>query len=81
MKLLEELETICPQSQVVLARELTKRFEEILRGTPAELSKVFEQRSVKGEFVVLLSVGERGRTPAEPCAATEEGTVQRSSES
>ena len=39
----------------MLARELTKKFEEYLRGTPAELLAVLKQRSLKGEFVVLVA--------------------------
>jgi 16S rRNA (cytidine1402-2'-O)-methyltransferase len=40
---------------VVLAREVTKKFEEYLRGTPAELLEVLRKRSLKGEFVVLVA--------------------------
>src|SRR5712671_4659196 len=36
-KLLAELNEVFPDRQVVLARELTKKFEEFLRGTPAAL--------------------------------------------
>src|SRR5437016_5829658 len=36
-RLLGELAEIFPKRQVVLARELTKKFEEFLRGRPAEL--------------------------------------------
>src|SRR5947209_16085705 len=36
-KLLLELSEIFPDRQIVLARELTKKFEEFLRGTPQEL--------------------------------------------
>ena len=53
-KLLGELQTAFPQRRVVLARELTKRFEEFLRGTPAELLAELERRPRKGEFVVLV---------------------------
>ncbi len=53
-KLLTELSEVFPARQVVLARELTKRFEEYLRGTPAELLKTLKSRSLKGEFVVLI---------------------------
>src|SRR5881227_3838705 len=35
-KLLGELQEVYPERRVVLARELTKKFEEFLRGTPAE---------------------------------------------
>jgi len=39
---------------VVLARELTKKFEEFLRGTPAELLIHYAERKPKGEFVALV---------------------------
>ena len=44
---------------MVLARELTKKFEEFLRGTPAELLTILQKRSVKGEFVVMIEGPER----------------------
>jgi 16S rRNA (cytidine1402-2'-O)-methyltransferase len=53
-KLLEELVAVFPDRPVVLARELTKKFEEFLRGTPAELLAQAQKRSLKGEFVVLV---------------------------
>ena len=54
-RLLEELVQTMPDRSVVLARELTKKFEEYLRGTPAELLAQFQQRPRKGEFVVLIA--------------------------
>src|SRR6185295_12241892 len=36
-KLLNELDEVMPERQVVLARELTKKFEEFIRGTAKEL--------------------------------------------
>src|SRR5207249_12266273 len=53
-KLLGELGEAFPDRTVVLARELTKKFEEFLRGTPAELLEVARRKSLKGEFVVLV---------------------------
>ena len=53
-KLLAELNDVFPERKVVLARELTKKFEEFLRGTPCELLTILEKRSLKGEFVVLV---------------------------
>jgi 16S rRNA (cytidine1402-2'-O)-methyltransferase len=57
-KLLAELNEVFPERTVVLARELTKKFEEFLRGKPAELMQAFQKRSVKGEFVVLIENAE-----------------------
>ena len=53
-KLLNELQEVFPERQVVLARELTKKFEEFLRGTPVELLEILRRRSIKGEFVVMV---------------------------
>jgi 16S rRNA (cytidine1402-2'-O)-methyltransferase len=58
-KLLVELNDLYAGRQVVLAREVTKKFEEYLRGTPAELLEVLKKRPLKGEFVVLVA-GEAG---------------------
>jgi 16S rRNA (cytidine1402-2'-O)-methyltransferase len=53
-KLLVELSEVFPEREVVLARELTKKFEEFLRGKPAELLAIAKKRSLKGEFVVMV---------------------------
>ena len=58
-KLLGELKDIMPGRQAVLARELTKKFEEFLRGTPAELIQQIGNRTLKGEFVVLVDGPEK----------------------
>ncbi|HEU6447064.1 MAG TPA: 16S rRNA (cytidine(1402)-2'-O)-methyltransferase [Verrucomicrobiae bacterium] len=54
-KLLSELAEIFSEAKVVLARELTKKFEEFLRGKPVELLELAGKRSLKGEFVVMVS--------------------------
>ena len=53
-KLLKQLEEVMPDRRIVVARELTKIFEEFLRGTPAEVSAQLTGKKTKGEFVVLL---------------------------
>jgi 16S rRNA (cytidine1402-2'-O)-methyltransferase len=54
VKLLGELVELAPGRPVVLARELTKKFEQIQRGLPAELLAEYADRKPKGEFVVLI---------------------------
>ncbi len=54
-KLLGELNEVYPERDVVLGRELTKKFEEFLRGKPATLLGVATKRRLKGEFVVLVA--------------------------
>lgn len=56
-RLLGELQRILPGRRVVLARELTKKFEEWLRGTPEELLAEWSRRPRKGEFVVMIGAG------------------------
>jgi 16S rRNA (cytidine1402-2'-O)-methyltransferase len=53
-KLLGELKEVFPERHIVLARELTKKFEEFLRGSPDELLQQLQKRSIKGEFVVMI---------------------------
>ena len=53
-KLLGELKELFPGRRVVLARELTKKFEEYLRGSAADLLERLQSRAIKGEFVVIV---------------------------
>ena len=52
-----------------LCRELTKRFEEALRGTLGDLSEAIEGRALRGEVVILLG---RPGAPAADGAALED---------
>lgn len=53
-RLLDELMAIMPERRVVVARELTKKFEEYLRGTPEELRNRTRDRTWKGEVTVVI---------------------------
>jgi 16S rRNA (cytidine1402-2'-O)-methyltransferase len=56
LKLLGELTEQYPEADVWIARELTKAFEDIFRGSPAELAALLEAdpNKQKGEFVVVI---------------------------
>ncbi len=54
LKLLNELQDLAPDRRVFIGRELTKRFEESVLGTPAEVAAAFAQRAAKGEWVVVI---------------------------
>jgi 16S rRNA (cytidine1402-2'-O)-methyltransferase len=54
VKLLAEFDRCAPGREVVLGRELTKKFEEIRRGTAKEHVCHFEATKPKGEFVVIF---------------------------
>ncbi|MFV0493297.1 MAG: 16S rRNA (cytidine(1402)-2'-O)-methyltransferase [Pseudorhodobacter sp.] len=57
-------EVFSDQRDAVICRELTKRFEETIRGTLGDLRHSFDDRAPKGEFVVL--VGRPVEEPADP---------------
>jgi 16S rRNA (cytidine1402-2'-O)-methyltransferase len=65
-KLLGELNEVFHERPVVLARELTKKFEEFLRGKPADLIAATAKRSLKGEFVVLIGPPRTTEAAAKP---------------
>lgn len=46
--------------QIVIARELTKMHEEVIRGTPQEIKAYFETKKdhIRGEFVVVIQGGD-----------------------
>lgn len=55
MKLLDGIEELFGDREVFVARELTKKFEETLWGSAADIRRAFGTRTVKGEIVVVLS--------------------------
>ncbi len=54
-KLLNELNEYMPARLVVVCRELTKKFEDVWRGLPAELLEQLKDKTTKGEFVVIIA--------------------------
>lgn len=52
--LTEMAETFGNERAAAVCRELTKRFEDVSRGTLGELAEAFAGRTVKGEIVVLV---------------------------
>lgn len=53
--LLEELNKYMPERYIIICRELTKKFEEVWRGTPSTLLSELKEKTIKGEFVVIIS--------------------------
>lgn len=48
-------ELIEEDRMIAVCREMTKKFEETIRGTLREVQQHFEENSPKGEFVIVLS--------------------------
>jgi len=53
-KVLREIKDILGDRQIVVARELTKKFEEILRGKISEIEILFEEKEPRGEFTLIV---------------------------
>ena len=51
---LEAIGQVFGQVEIVVARELTKQFEEIVRGTPEALRERFAAGTVRGEFTLVI---------------------------
>lgn len=54
---LKILQTLDPIRELAIARELTKTFEECLRGTAAQLLSHFEAKEPRGEIILLIKEG------------------------
>ena len=55
IKSLTELRLLMPQANVVVGRELTKKFETTYRGAIDQVLEMVQKDKVKGEFVVIVS--------------------------
>jgi 16S rRNA (cytidine1402-2'-O)-methyltransferase len=57
LKTLASLVEYAPTFEIVIAREITKQFEQFVRGTPEEVLAYFTERTDKnrGEFVVIVA--------------------------
>ena len=52
---LRDFSNIFPDGRVIIGRELTKKFEEIWRGSLADAVSSWSGQTVRGEFVVIVS--------------------------
>lgn len=51
---LRDIQEIFDDKQIVICRELTKKFEEVKRGTPSQIAESFHAKKPRGEFVVII---------------------------
>ena len=64
--LLADMQAVWGDRRIVLARELTKKFEEILRGRLSEVQALLAERPPLGEVTLVVE----GATPATPPSAS-----------
>ncbi len=65
IRTLEDIQTYLGNRQVVIARELTKKFEEILRGTTESVLTEIKSKQPRGEYVLLIGGAVRGAVEEE----------------
>lgn len=54
LETLKDMEEIFGQRQAVLAKEITKIYEEILRGSISEILDILETHTIAGEYVIIV---------------------------
>lgn len=52
---LQKISEIAPERQVMLARELTKKFEEAIHGKAQEIAHLCQEKQLKGELVLVIA--------------------------
>ncbi len=61
LKALDQLQSLSPQRDIFIAREMTKLHEEFIRGSAEEVYQLLASRpSIKGEFVLILRGAGKG---------------------
>lgn len=56
LKTLIDIQDVLNDPTVCVAREMTKKFEEVKRGKASELAKYFTRKKPRGEIVILLNL-------------------------
>ncbi|MEE8637432.1 MAG: SAM-dependent methyltransferase, partial [Candidatus Margulisiibacteriota bacterium] len=54
VKTLEDIKEVLGNRQVAVCRELTKKFEEVIRGKAGDVLEKFREHRPKGEMVVVV---------------------------
>ncbi|WP_300327942.1 16S rRNA (cytidine(1402)-2'-O)-methyltransferase [Fusobacterium sp.] len=54
VRTLKDIEEFIGEREVVLIREITKIYEEIVRGTTKELIEKLDNKTLKGEYVIIV---------------------------
>ncbi len=64
LKTLEQLQEVCgPERPISVSREISKMYEETVRGSIAEVLAHFTAHGVRGEFVMVLGAADGHREP------------------
>lgn len=53
-KTVEEVALYLGERRIAVVRELTKKFEEVVRGTPSEVLELLKKKAPRGEYVLVI---------------------------
>lgn len=59
LRFLEDVLEVMGERDIVVARELTKRFEEVFRGNISEALEKFRDAEPRGEFTIVIAAGRK----------------------
>ena len=54
IKTLNDIQEVLGDRQICVSREITKKFEEHIRGTASEVLEKIGERTLKGEIVIVV---------------------------
>jgi len=66
VEMMSNIATIMPERKVHIARELTKLFEEHIRGNASDVHKKLSESESRGEYAIILAPLASGRIDIEP---------------
>jgi|SRR6185312_12917971 len=76
LEALDDIDAVLGTRETVVARELTKLHEEVLRGTPRGIRSTLEARdAIRGEFVILIAKASEPATDDRPAEEAVEALV------
>lgn len=58
LKLLEELDSLAPDREIFLAKELTKKYQSRYKGSSSSIYEKLKDETIKGEWVVIIKAKE-----------------------
>lgn len=54
LKTLQDIQEVFGDEELVIAREITKKFEEVIRAKPSGIMRNLQKQSPRGEFIVVI---------------------------
>ncbi|MCD6435104.1 MAG: 16S rRNA (cytidine(1402)-2'-O)-methyltransferase [Clostridiales bacterium] len=80
ISVLKDISEVLGNRKISLAREITKKFEEVLRGTVNEIIEILQSRSIKGEFVIVVEGNSEDEIKEEFKLTVKEDLIKKISE-